>query len=175
MSDRVEPIAIDFGEGGTIRAVYPLKAARLYPAGTRALMVPWTDRSEASHRHEFAWLKEAWDQLPEALADEMPTPEHLRKRALIATGFYHETLIDVGNTTAALRVAMHLRGKDDFAHVVTRGGLVVIREAKSQAKSGPHRMDPATFQASKTAILEWVAVQIGVTPDTLQREAGRAA
>jgi hypothetical protein len=36
-------------------------------------------------------------------------------------------------------------------------------------------MGAADFQASKTAVLEAAAALIGVTPESLQRNAGRAA
>jgi hypothetical protein len=36
------------------------------------------------------------EDLPERMAVDFPTPTHLRKRALIETGFYSETVLDVG-------------------------------------------------------------------------------
>lgn len=129
-------------------------------------------RSEKSHRHEFAWLREAWLQLPTDLADRFPSEEHLRKAALIEGGFFHETIVDCGSKAAALRVAAFTRGKDDFAHVVTRGPVVVIREAKSQSRRA---MEPKEFQDSKQAVLEIVSGWARINPETLKREAGMAA
>ena len=129
-------------------------------------------RSETSHRHEFAWLKEAWLQLPEGFADELPTPEHLRKRALISAGYYHETIIDAGTNAAALRVASYVRSRDEFAHVVVRGPLVVERVAKSQSRRA---MKAGEFQESKTKIMDIIAGMIGVAPASLEANAGRAA
>ncbi len=129
-------------------------------------------RNMLSHREEFAWLKEAWMQLPESVADQFPTPEHLRKRALVHAGFYYETIIDAGTQAAALRVAAYARGENEFAVVVTRGPLVVVRKPKSQSVRA---MGGKDFQRSKDAIKEIVANLIGVSPDTLQREAGKAA
>lgn len=130
------------------------------------------DRSGVSHRHEFAWLREAFNQLPEALAADFPTVDHMRKRALIEAGWYDEQIIDAGSTAAALRVRQFIRSSDDFAHTVVRGGLVVIRTAKSQSVRA---MKKADFQASKTAILEVVSSWIGITPAELERNAERAA
>ena len=126
------------------------------------------ERSEKAHRHEFAWLREAWLSLPESLADQYPTTEHLRKRALIDAGFYNEQIIDCGSQAAALRVASFARGEDDFALVITRGPLVVVRKAKSQSRRA---MRPDEFQRSKTALMETVAAMIGVKTDVLEREA----
>jgi hypothetical protein len=131
-----------------------------------------SERSDVSHRHEFAWLREAWKNLPEALADKFPTVEHLRKRALIQAGFYHETVTDCGSNAAALRVAALARGMDQFAYAVVRGPLCVVRIAESQSR---RTMDKARFQDSKTKIMEIVSDLIGVAPETLNREAERAA
>ena len=138
---------------------------------TYRLMVE-DERSEASHRHEFAWLAEAWRNLPEDCAELYPTAEHLRKRALIEAGFFNETVVDAGSNAAALRVASTFRARDEFALVIVRGPLVLIRDAKSQSR---REMKKDEFQRSKTAILEIVACMIGVAPDELARNAGKAA
>lgn len=130
------------------------------------------ERSEASHRHEFAWLREAWLQLPEKYAELCPSSEHLRKRALIGAGFYNETIIDAGSNAAALRVASTLKARDEFALVIVRGPLVVIRDAKSQSRRAMKR---AEFQDSKQKIMEIVAGMIGVSPEELAKNAGKAA
>lgn len=155
------------GEALVMVPKWPRLAASRFEGGRDYLLVDVEHRSDASHRHEFAWLKTAWTNLPEDLADLFPSPEHLRKRALIDAGFYHETMIDAGSNAAALRVASHLRTKDDFAHVVVRGAFVVERTAKSQSRRA---MGKHEFQESKTAILEVIAAMIGVTPATLEAQ-----
>jgi len=137
-----------------------------FAIGARYVLAPLEERSSASHRHEFAWLREAWMNLPEHLADQFPTEIHLRKRALIEAGYCDETIIDVGTKAGALRVAAAWRGANDFALVIARGPVVVVRTAKSQARG---KMDRKTFQESKTAIMEIVAQMIGVAPDDLRK------
>jgi hypothetical protein len=154
-------------EGDVMRPLNPRAADRQYVVGQVYNLDHREDRSDATHRHEFAWLHEAWLNLPEQLADAFPTSEHLRKRALIQAGYCDETLIDVGSKVGAMRVAAEFRKVDDFALVIVRGPVVVIRRAKSQSRRA---MDSKTFQASKTAILEVVAGMIGVSPDDLSRE-----
>jgi hypothetical protein len=139
-------VAAEFGEGEIVT------------------LVSQHERSDASHAHEFAWLREAWLSLPEALADQFPTSDHLRKRALILAGFYQETIVDAGSNAAALRVAGFVRSIDGFAHVVVRGPLVVTRWAKSQSRRS---MDKAEFQASKQGIIDVVSEMLGVTPEQL--------
>jgi hypothetical protein len=136
--------------------------------GQRYRMVELEDRSMASHRHEFAWLKTAWDNLPEHLAPAYPSPEHLRKRALIAAGFCSEIITDAGSRAAAERVAATCRFLDEFALVEVRGSAVVVRRAESQSWKA---MGRERFQASKTAIMEIVADMIGVPQSHLTEEA----
>jgi hypothetical protein len=136
--------------------------------GERYRLAPIEDRSETSHRHEFAWLREAWKNIPEQLAELYPSAEHLRKRALIQAGYFTEEVIDAGSNAAALRVAAYVRGHDEFAVVIVRGPAVVVRHAKSQSYRA---MDRKEFQESKTAIMEVIAELIGVSPKQIEQEA----
>lgn len=155
-------------DGEVMRPRRPRAADREFVIGETYVLERWESRSTLSHNHEFAWLSDAWKNLPEPLADQFPTPEHLRKRALIDAGYYTETIIDASTNAAALRVASYARTKDDFAYVVVRGSLVVERVAKSQSRRAMNRKE---FQESKTAILEIVSAMIGVTPEELTKEA----
>lgn len=146
---------------------WPRLAAARFEPSAGYLLAPVEHRSDATHKHEFAWLREAWMSLPEDLAERFPTPDHLRKRALIDAGFYDETVVDAGSNAAALRVAAYMRRKDEYAYVVVRGGVAVERVAKSQSR---RMMNKAEFQASKTALLEIVGAMIGVDPATLGRQ-----
>lgn len=152
------PVIFDWN-GEAMIPRHPKVADREYTVGERYALVPYEARSITSHNHEFAWLAEAWQNLPEQYADLYPTPEHLRKRALIEAGFYDETAVDAGTLAAAIRVAAAFRAKDEFALVIVRGPLVLIRTAKSQSRRA---MDRETFQRSKTAIMEIISLMIGV-------------
>lgn len=154
-------------EGDVMRPLSPRMADKNYVVGEKYLMVPHEERSAASHAHEFAWLRDAWSNLPEDIADQFPTQEHLRKRALIDAGFYDETMVDAGSNAAAVRVASAFRGMDGFALVVVRGPLVIRRSAKSQSRRS---MNKEEFQKSKTAIMEIIANMIGVKPEQLGKQ-----
>lgn len=143
-----------------------------YVVGQTYRLMEWEERSDVSHKHQFAWLKEAWDQLPDDLKDLYPTTEHLRKRALIEAGFYDEEAIDAGTNAAALRVAASARRWHEFSLVIVRGPIVLIRTPKSQSR---RKMNAKDFQRSKESIMEIVAEMIGVSPDQLREEAGKAA
>jgi len=161
-----ETLALDFlwTDDGVMRPINARIAGRIYVVGERYRLAPWEERSAATHSHEFAWLAEAWRNLPERFADLYPSPEHLRKRALIEGGWYDEEIIDVGSQAGALRVAASLRKIDDFALVIVRGVYVIRRTAKSQSRRSMNRQE---FQASKTAIMEVISEMIGTTPAQL--------
>ena len=159
-------------DGEAMIPIRPKLADETYIVGSVYWLEVEQPRSGVSHNHEFAWIKEAWLQLPHAIADQFPTPQSLRKKALIDAGFYDETVVDAGTNAAALRVAAVMRADDEFAHVVVRGPIVVRRKAKSQSRRA---MGGKDFQASKSAIMEIIAGLIGVTPAALAENAGKAA
>ena len=150
--------------GGAMLPVSRVLADRYYGEGEIVRMAPWEDRSLASHSHFFAVLSAAWRNLPADLQDTYPSPEALRKAALIQGGYFDEEIIDVGTKAGAERVAKYVRGHDDFAHVVIHGMIVVVRHAKSQSRRS---MDAKTFQRSKESVLEIVANLVGVSPQEL--------
>jgi hypothetical protein len=169
MTDTAPPLAFQWTEDGVMKPLNPRRADAFYAVGERYLLEPVHQRSDATHRHEFAWLREAWMSLPEDLADQYPTTEHLRKRALIDAGYYDESITDAGSNAAAIRVASAFRAIDDFSLVIVRGPLVVRRTAKSQSRRA---MKAKEFQESKTAIMEVIASMIGVSVrDMTQAEA----
>lgn len=168
MTDALPPVAFQW-DGEVMKPLQPKRADAFYTVGERYIMIPVCHRSDATHKHEFAWLRDAWMNLPETLADQYPTTEHLRKRALIDAGFYDETIVDAGTAAAAIRVAAAFRTIDDFALVIVRGPYVIRRTAKSQSKRA---MGAADFQRSKTAIIEIIAGMIGVeTKELAEAEA----
>lgn len=162
----IHPMLFDW-DGEAMIPRHPRRADQLFVVGQHYSLIEQEDRSTATHNHEFAWLKEAWMNLPEALVDLYPTQEHLRKRALIEAGFYNETIIDAGTNAAALRVASAIRAREEFSLVIVRGPAVVIRTAKSQSR---RNMKKDEFQASKTAIMEIIAGMIGTTAANLSQE-----
>jgi hypothetical protein len=130
-------------------------------------MVPVCQRSEVSHKHEFAWLREAWMSLPDDLAERFPTAEHLRKWALIRAGYSDSHTITCASKAEALRVAAFIRPIDEFAIVVTNEATVTRFTAKSQSRKA---MGAADFQRSKTLIMEVIARMLGVEPGELPHQ-----
>lgn len=125
------------------------------------------ERSVASHSHQFAWLHEAFLNLPEHIARKHPSEDHLRKWALIETGFCHEDISVWETATDAMTAASIMKKLDTYCVVVVRGNIVRRYSAMSQSARA---MGKKKFEDSKSAILELISNLIGVAPDQLKRE-----
>lgn len=124
------------------------------------------ERSAASHNHQFAWLHDAWLNLPERIARKHQTDEHLRKWALIETGYCHEDITVWDSPKDAMTAGLMMRKLDTYCVVVISGRTVRRYTAMSQSIRS---MGKDKFQQSKTAILELVSFLIGVAPDQLRK------
>jgi hypothetical protein len=120
----------------------------------------------------FAALKEAHNSLPDETAERLPTPEHLRKFALIKTGFADSRSLACSSRAEALRIAAFMRPADEFSVVTIEGAVVTVWTAKSQSVRA---MGKAEFTASKDAVLAYVASLIGTTTAALERHTREAA
>lgn len=131
-------------------------------------------RSPQTHKHQFAWIKDAWASLPdsEAMQPWAETPETLRKHALIATGFHRTYTIDCGAKATAQRIkAELLRAEtkaEGYALAQVQGPVLRIWTPESQSVRA---MGGKRFAESKAAILDWIAGKLGVSPDELRRAA----
>lgn len=150
--------------GEAMIPLHPRRADKTFVVGQRYSLVQHEERSSASHNHEFAWLREAWQSLPEHLADRFPSPEHLRKWALIRAGYSDSHTIVCSSKAEAARVAAFIRPLDEFAVVNVQGTTVTRYTAKSQSKRA---MGAKEFYESKQRIMEVVARMIGVEPQEL--------
>lgn len=149
----------------------PKLADKEFVIGQKYWLEEASERSWISHRHEFLFVREGWQNLPYEIGEKFPTTEHLRKAALIATGWFTETILQADSVAAARKVAAYVKSEDAFAHIRISGRTVVVRKARSQRMRGPGRMNKADFQASKDDILHWIAQLLGVEPDRLGRAA----
>ena len=133
------------------------RANEAFGAGEMVVMNVENERSMRSHRHYFASIKEAWDNLPErhALAPWAQSPEHLRKYALIRTGYCDIITHPCATQAEAFRWAAIIRPMDEFGLVTTRDAVVTRYVAKSQSVKA---MGSKEFQKSKTDVLEWLDV-----------------
>ena len=135
-------------------------------------LVEQEDRSIRSHQHYFASVNEAWKNMPDDMIEQFPTPDHLRKYALIKAGYADSRQFVAASKAEARRLAAFIRPCDEYALVAPQETVVTVWTARSQSMRAMGKRD---FQASKDAVLNIVAGMIQVTPETLQANAGRAA
>ena len=122
-------------------------------------------RSAKSHDHSFACVNEAWKSLPEELADDFPSPEHLRKWSLIKAGFCSETRIVCANNGEAMTLAAKAKAMDKYAVIAIDGKAVTIWTADSQRKDAMGRQQ---FQEAKDKALHIISQLIGTDAATLR-------
>lgn len=116
------------------------------------------DRSMNSHRHYFALIAEAWANLPEQLAEDFPSPEKLRKWALIKAGYCTMTRIACRDNAAAVAACALLSGIDSFSICDISGSVVTVYRATSQSVRA---MGAKEFQISKEKVLMQISQIIG--------------
>lgn len=164
MSDRAPPIPCRWdGEAFVpVAQRFAKLADKHFVIGEIYALVVEQPRSVTSHNHQFAWLHDAWMNLPEDIAHLYPTEDHLRKRALIEAGYFTETAVDAGTRAAARRVAAMVPALDEFAFAKVEGPIVLIRRAKSQSMRA---MGAKQFYESKAAILNVIAEMLSVSPE----------
>lgn len=149
-------------------AYWSRRANEQYVVGQTYRMAEENERSDASHRHEFAWLREAWNSLPDHLLDQYPSSEHLRKYGLIAKGHCTMTQHACATVAEAERLeAAITKHVDTYAVVRRRGNVVTVYEAVSQSRRA---MGGPAFQQSKSDLMEFVGDLLGVDPETLGRQ-----
>lgn len=143
-----------------------LVAGKIYDVDARE------ERSRASHGHYFATLAEAHRNLPESIADRFPTPDELRKWALINTGFSDVRSIACASAADAKRVAGFVAAFDRSAVIVTKKNTAIVYTAKSQSLRA---MSAKEFQKSKEAVLDFISAMIEVEKEQLEAQAKRLA
>jgi len=122
-----------------------------------------TDRSVVNHRHYFACIAEAWGNLPDGMADELPSPEHLRKWALVKAGYCKTVKIVCASHDAAALLFIAAKDMDTFSVVGVSERVVTISRATSQ---NMRAMDKKTFQESKDRVLQVISELIGTDAAT---------
>jgi hypothetical protein len=145
---------------------------RQFVVGEHYRLVEEQVRSRETHNHFFASIQEAWENLPEDQAERFPSPEHLRKFALIKAGYADQRQFVASSKAEALRLAAFMKGFDDYALVTVAGTVVNVFTAQSQSMKA---MGKKAFQDSKQACLDIASGMIGVAPETLSRNAREAA
>lgn len=159
------PISFRYEGDGAWAPSSPFAAKRAdgaYVIGMDYTLIVYNPRSDRSHNHFFAQLSELWQTLPEAIKDEYPSAEHLRKKALIRTGYaiHTDTLLST-NRDAILFAAMAAQ-LDEYCIVEVKGRAVRRYTAKSQSRGA---MPADEFQRSKNDVLAFAENLLKTTSD----------
>lgn len=160
------------GEAFVPRSAYRARCDKEYVVNEIYRMEVREERSSRSHGHYFACLKDAFDNLPEGVADNVASPEHLRKYALIKAGYRDEDVFVAGSAKDAQQIAAFAKASDEYRIVLVSDCVVTVLTAKSQSARAMGKKD---FQASKDAVLNIVAGLVEVDAETLKQNAGKAA
>lgn len=119
--------------------------------------------SDKSRGYYFARVEDLHDNLPPQYEERFPSPEHLRKYALVHCGYRDEEFIVTDSNEHAIAAAAILRRRDAFAVMKVEGNVLRIWTAKSQRRMHMKREE---FEASKTAVLDWIEqTLVGVPRD----------
>jgi hypothetical protein len=148
---------------------------RLFAEGNAYEIELHEPRSTKSHNHFFRAVHEAWKNLPDHIAERHPDSEHLRKFALIKTGWSINRTIVCESAETAHAVAAAAGSLNESAVIVVQGKVVTIATARSQKTSGPGAMNKEEFQQSKDAVLDYVAGLIGVDSATLASQVSNSS
>lgn len=143
---------------------------RLFTEGCEYSIEIHEPRSGKSHAHYFATVNEAWKNLPEHHGKRHPDSEHLRKWALIHTGWAIERTVACDSAPVAAAVAAAAASLDESAVIIVQGTIVTIATARSQKMHGPGAMSKEEFQKSKQDVLDYVAGLLGVDVSTLSSQ-----
>lgn len=143
---------------------------QVYQAGKTYRLKEHAERTGKSHRHYFACVKTAWQNLPEKLTPRFPSPEHLRKYALIKSGYCDHRTVVCNTKEDALQLLAVVEALDEYAVCSVQAQVVSIWTPASQSMAA---MGKAEFETSKHKVLEYLAHLIGITVDELAAVAGR--
>lgn len=129
------------------------------------LLEKYEERSGVSHRHLFASVATAWQNLPDDVGIPFASPDALRKYALIKAGFCDCNTLVCSSNKEAQKVAAFIRPIDGFSIVAVNGSSISHYTAKSQSMKA---MGKAEFQRSKDEVLRILAEMLGTTVPALQ-------
>jgi hypothetical protein len=136
------------------------RAQAMYGAGEIVTLAETHQSSDVSRGHYFATLHELWLNLPEAMAEQYASVEHLRKWCLVKAGYHDQQSFVCSSKAEAIRLAAFLKPIDDFSIVSVNECAVIRLVAKSQSKRA---MGAKDFQVSKESVLQIASELVGVT------------
>lgn len=122
------------------------------------------ERSEKFHAKYFAVIADAWEHLPEPWAAMLPSPEHLRKYALIKAGWCEVVTFPMKSREEALKAINTAKFFDAYCLATATGNVLTVYKARSQRKS---YQSAAEFNETAEKVFQIIGEMIGVDPLTL--------
>lgn len=116
------------------------------------------NHSDPARRRFFAIVREVWQTLPDDLVQRYPSPEHLRKAALISVGWCDSTTVAAGSKTAAPEVAAMARRLDRYAVATITGTVVQVFTARSMSK---RHCPKSAFIPISGQVYDWLSQLVG--------------
>ncbi len=163
----MEVVAFRNEGNGMFRCLHPKKVADLEIGAVHGWQLA-EHRSPESHRHFFACVADAWANLPETIADDFPSFEHLRKWALCKAGYCDVTKLVLPTNAEAIAAAALMTGMDSYAIIDISGRVLTVARAHSQSVKA---MGKAKFQESKERTLHVISELIGTDAANLGKAA----
>lgn len=145
--------------------VWANRAAEQFHAGELVKLERVEERSGKSHAHLFAIIRASWLTLPEELALEFPTSEHLRAWLLIRAG--HCTIMKVAcpDRKTAMDFFRIAQALDEFAVVMLSDSVITISRAKSISY---REVQGKQFQVIKSTVMDILADMLHITKEQLK-------
>ena len=151
-------------DGDVMVPVVKAACERAYQRGHTYRLAEYDERTMRSHRHYFACIRTAWQNLPEAVAARYPTSEHLRKHALIVAGYADERTIVAADGPNAQVIVSLVEAFNEYSVCRIQGNVVRVWTPQSQSMRS---MGKKVFEQSKQAVLGRLATLIGVSLKSL--------
>ena len=123
------------------------------------VVLPTTQKSRG---HFFCSLAEAFSNLPEAVRLDIPSVEHLRKRALIHTGWAHKFVIPCSSGKGLKNLWRLMRETDEYVVCIEKPDNVLeVYKARSMSS---REMQRTEFQRCKDDVLKYAWGLVGIDP-----------
>ncbi len=156
---KIKPVAIWDGEAFYPEARFQWQCQQDYAVGEKYQFEALPMRSIRSHNHFFISIEDAWLNIRDDYPKKFPSPEHLRKWALVECGYCTERVTVYDTAKDARQAAKEIREENPHDVMQVKGNILYKWRPLSQKVL---QMDAVKFQKSKTDVLDLLASMIGV-------------
>jgi hypothetical protein len=166
--------------GNAFHPLSPSWASQFYDEGQQYFVKVEKERYWPGHQAFMAFIREAWQSLPESRRKEFPNEDFLRYRLLIAAGYSERRMFICRDKPEAIRMAdmvdqLFPPTEEDRYRLVSIVGsdnapeefaVLMVERPLSQAMDA---MDSDTFWQSVEAVENHLATMFGITRETIAK------